>query len=333
MPPEHRFPSQFDGDLGRMTAYRYLTAAAQNGSFRRAAEALGIRQSTISRSVRAMEDRLGVSLFHRGTAGIRLTNAGRRFLDEVLPAIEQLALAAVSAAAAGRAAVGSLRIGTFPGAFGGLFGQIMRSFAAQYPDVLITIEDEQCDGDLGRLQRRRLDIGFMASPTPVPGCEVVELWREPLFVALPPEHVLAARDLIDWKALRQEAFLVTKRDPGPAIRNHIVTRTHGTASVPDVALCSVSPGTLLHLVSLGQGITLVPASWTDVQTAGILCRPLADSTEALPVRAVWSARNDNPALRRFLSVAHMLAGQHRRGTSDWSGRLPIAASGPRPTHQ
>lgn len=326
MPPELRFPSQFDGDLGRMTAYRYLTAAAQNGSFRRAAEALGIRQSTISRSVRAMEDRLGVSLFHRGTTGIRLTNAGRRFLDEVLPAIEQLALAAVSAAAAGRAAVGALRIGTFPGSFGGLLGQIMRSFAAQYPDVLITIEDEGYEDELGCLHRHRLDIVFATSPAAIPGCEATELWREPLLVALPDEHILAAHERIDWKALRQEAFLVTKKDPGPAIRNHIVTRMHGTASVPDVSLCSVSPGMLLHLVSLGQGITLVPASWTDVQTAEIIYRPLADSADALPVRAVWSARNDNPALRRFVSVTHMLAGQHRRGTSDWSGGPPAAAT-------
>lgn len=320
MAPGHRFPSEFDGNLGRMTAYRYLAAAAQNGSFRRAAEALGIRQSSISRSVRAIEDQLGVSLFHRGTAGIRLTNAGERFLSEVLPALDQLALAAASAAAAGRAALGTLRIGTPPALIGGLLGQIVRTFARQHPDVVIGLEDDRCEDYAGRVRQYRLDIAFTTGSAIALNCEAAELWREPLFVAMPSAHDLAAREQIDWKALRREAFLVTRSDPGSAIRNHIVARTHGFAGVPDIAICLVSPGLLLNLVGLGQGVALVPACWKDLQAAGIVYRPLTNLSETLPIRAVWSAQNDNPALRRFLSIAHTLANRHTRDTSISSGK-------------
>src|SRR5262249_22372385 len=59
-------------------------------SFRRVATVLGVRQSAVSRRVRELEDELGVSLFERHHAGVRITNAGVRFLQEARAALVQL---------------------------------------------------------------------------------------------------------------------------------------------------------------------------------------------------------------------------------------------------
>ena len=74
----------------------------------------------------------------------------------------------------------------------------------------------------------------------------------------------------------------------------------------------------MNLVGLGQGITLVSAAWADVKLPDLVLRPLIDPADIVPFSAVWSHQNDNPALRRFISVAHTLAGRVRRGTSDWA---------------
>ena len=74
----------------------------------------------------------------------------------------------------------------------------------------------------------------------------------------------------------------------------------------------------MNLVGLGQGITLVSAAWADVKFPDLVLRPLSDPADIVPFSAVWSPANDNPALRRFISVAHTLAGRVRRGTSDWA---------------
>src|SRR5262245_34197487 len=58
-----------------------LVAAVQHGSFRRAAQALHMRQSTLSRSIKQLEDELGVILFERSTGGVRLTPAGSQFFE------------------------------------------------------------------------------------------------------------------------------------------------------------------------------------------------------------------------------------------------------------
>src|SRR5947207_6682863 len=80
-------------------------------SFRRAASALGVRQSAVSRRVRELEDELGVSIFERHHAGVRVTNAGIRFLQEAREALLQFDHAVETAAAAGSGTVGRLSIG------------------------------------------------------------------------------------------------------------------------------------------------------------------------------------------------------------------------------
>src|SRR5258708_32433287 len=56
---------------------RYAVAAADHGSFRRDAEALVLRQSTLSRSIRQLEERIGMTVLSRSSGGVRVTEAGR----------------------------------------------------------------------------------------------------------------------------------------------------------------------------------------------------------------------------------------------------------------
>ena len=84
---------------------------AEHLSFSRAAQVLGVRQSAVSRRVRALEDKLGVSLFERDSTGVRLTEAGRRFLERTRPALSEIDHAMKAAASAGRGAEGVIRIG------------------------------------------------------------------------------------------------------------------------------------------------------------------------------------------------------------------------------
>ena len=71
---------------------RYATAAVDHGSFRRAAETLCIRQSTLSRCVRQLENSVGMTIFERSTGGGRATEAGGNFLRLAQSILEQLDL-------------------------------------------------------------------------------------------------------------------------------------------------------------------------------------------------------------------------------------------------
>ena len=91
--------------------FRYALTSAEHGSFRRAAAALNVQQSTVSRGVRNLEHRVGAELFERGHAGIRPTPAGDRFLEEAIRGFDHLERAMQRVIAVQRGEHGDLTVG------------------------------------------------------------------------------------------------------------------------------------------------------------------------------------------------------------------------------
>src|SRR5438309_615358 len=168
-------------------------------SFRRVATVLGVRQSAVSRRVRELEDELGVSLFERHHAGVRVTNAGARFLQDARAALLQLDHAVKTAAAAG-------------------------------------------SGTIGRLTRR------------------------------------------------------------------LTGRNHHAG----VQKLNVGRDTLMHLVAMGLGVSLTSEATIATPFPKVVFRAMAGDDELIQFSAAWLPHNDNPALRRFLSLARTLAKEWRR---------------------
>lgn len=299
----------------------YLFTAAESGSFREAARTLQVRQSSVSRGISRLEDQLGVSLFERSRGGVRLTDAGERFLADARTALDQLEIAQKMALAAGRAEIGIVRVGILTSLAGGFLRELMSCYAHHHPEVAIDIHDGGRDDHLAAIQQHRLDIAFLTGAGKVLRCEVAELWRERVYVALMKEHPLARRRKLDWPDLHGEHFIVTRIAPGPEVHDYITRRIADYSTYPKIAIKDVNRETLLNLVSLGQGITLVSAAWSHVKFPGLVLRPLTREEDMVPFSAVWSAQNDNPALRRLVSAAHVLAGRVRCGASDWSREL------------
>src|ERR1035437_762321 len=67
-----------------------FVAVAERGNFAKAAAFLGIVPSTLSQTIRSLEERLGVRLLHRTTRSVSLTEAGARLLAKIRPAFEEL---------------------------------------------------------------------------------------------------------------------------------------------------------------------------------------------------------------------------------------------------
>ena len=91
---------------------RYALAAADYGSFRRAAEGLLLRQSTLSRCVRQLEELIGMAVFERSSGGVRATQAGRQFLRSARSILEQVEALAARRRARAAARLAGLRSGS-----------------------------------------------------------------------------------------------------------------------------------------------------------------------------------------------------------------------------
>jgi len=93
---------------------RYAVAAADHGSFRRAAEALLLRQSTLSRCIRRLEECLKITVFERSSGGVRATQAGRDFLRMARSILEPMDTLVIGAHGVGRGEAARLTVGLAP---------------------------------------------------------------------------------------------------------------------------------------------------------------------------------------------------------------------------
>lgn len=285
-----------------LASVRLAVLVSEHVSFRRAAIALNIRLSILSRRVRALEDALGVSLFERYPGGIRTTIAGRRFIERAELALSDMDYAIRCAGIAGIGEEGRLRIGVFASLAAPYLGGALTAFRGQNPNVEITITEAAPGAHVARIRERRLDLAFILGHGDVPGCDRMILWREKSFLAMPIHHRLADRQSIAWSDLKGEVFVVRRQEPGPTIQDYVIRSLAEMGHSISAVRFDVSRENLMHLVALGFGVALASESTTLTSYPGVAFRALASEVESVPFGAVWSPSNDNPALRRFLTL-------------------------------
>lgn len=278
-------------------------AVAEHLNFRHAANALGVSLSSVSARVKMLEEDLGILLFERHARGVRLTEAGRHFVERVAVGVDQLDHAVKAASMAASGQCGRLRIGVhalIPQSF--LAGLILR-YRENYPGIEIEMMEGTAREAVMQLRADRLDIAFVAGSPELPDCHSRQIWTEPLVAALPDRHRLAERPTVTWADLAGETFLVRHGGTGPQVHDHIVMRLAGRWPASSIQRFDVERGTLLSMVGQGFGITIVGAATSLLSTSGVVFLPFADEPEPVPFSAVWSPFNQGAALRNLLTLA------------------------------
>jgi DNA-binding transcriptional LysR family regulator len=297
---------------------RYAVAAADHGSFRRAAMALKIQESAVSRRIRDLEDEIGVALFIRHSGGVILTHAGKKFLRRSRQVLDQISHAAADVATIGRGEEGVVRLGIFSSLASCFLSQLLHAFSAQHADVRIDIIEGAPSDHISAVQQHRLDVAFVTGCPILNDCDIAQFWTEQVYVVLPVVHPLAKLKVIRWCDLHEQSFVVSNADPGPEIYDFLIKNLAGLGVHPKIERHRVGRDNLMQIVSFGRGLTLTSQATTATRFPGVVYRPLQG--EVLPFCAVWSPRNDNPAFRRFLSLAKSTAGLPRAGSISMSSK-------------
>lgn len=278
-------------------------AVAEHLNFRHAANALGISQSSVSARIKALEEELGIPLFERNTRGVRLTEAGRHFVERVAAGVDQLDNAVKTASLAASGECGRLRVGVHGLIAGSFLDHLLTRYRAQYPAIALEMVEKSARDALRQLRAHRLDIAFLVGRFNLPDCHSRPIWTEPLVAALPTSHRLAGRSGVTWSDLAGGTFLVRQGGTGPQCHDHIVLRLAGGWPPPAIQRFEVERGTLLSMVAQGFGITLLGAASQLSPTAGVAFLPITDEPEPVVFSAVWLPQNRSAALRNLLNLA------------------------------
>ncbi|HLP67703.1 MAG TPA: LysR family transcriptional regulator [Rhizobium sp.] len=303
-------PQELSGGRIPMIALVQTLAVAEYLSFYRAALALGTSQSSVSTRIKALEDDLGIALFDRNTRGVRLTEAGRRFVDQVHVAIGILDRAIKTAGMNARSEEGELRVGVHALTAGCFLDRLLERFHDEYPGVRLHIAEGTARDAQFMVREGTLDLAFMAGAHDLPELNSRIIWHDRLMAALPAKHSLAARLNVEWRQLAEETFLVRHGGTGPQVYDLIVTRSAGKWLTPAIIRVDVGRSALLSMIAAGHGVSLFAEEGVAANTANVTFLPIIDEPETIVFSAVWSPANGNPALMTLLSLAPKISRLH-----------------------
>jgi DNA-binding transcriptional LysR family regulator len=285
--------------VGRL---RVLKEVAYRGSISAAAEVLSYTQSAISQQIATLEAETGMTLLERHPRGVTLTAAGQTLVghaEGILAGLEA-AEAALSEIAGLRG--GRLRVASFPTAGATLMPQAIATFRASYPDVELTLTEGEPEEIAPRLRAGDLDLAllfeFAGETLLKESMTRVELLEDPLYLALPRDHALAARKKLRLEDLRGEAWVQTSSS-SPCAR-HVMRSCHVAGFEPNVAFESDDYQTVQGLVAAGVGVALIPELALSVVREDIVIRALSPTP---PVRGVIAAM---PAGARLVPAAPVM---------------------------
>lgn len=290
-----------------MVSLMQVLAVAEYLNFRQAANVLGVAQSSVSARIKSLEEVLGILLFERRHRGVRLTEAGRRFVAEVSTGIGYLDHAVRTAGAMLGGAEGSLAIGLHSPISPGFLADLRRRYRATYPMIEQSVLEGRSSKIIALVREGRLDVAFVVGALNAHDCHSRLLWCESMVVALPTDHPLTTHESVTWLDLAEENFLVRHGGTGPQVFEHVVRRISERGRSPRIHRCDVARDTLMGMVAAGDGITLTSEATTHMPFPGVVFRPIADETEPARFSAVWSPHNRNPALLNLLDLATQMS--------------------------
>jgi DNA-binding transcriptional LysR family regulator len=278
------------------TDLRYLMATASAGTFAGAARELGVTSSTICRRVGRLEECLGLPIFERGRAGVRLTAGGNAVMAHARRALAALDSMQLAARQNGSAHVGHIRIGVRVAPVSDILIGLFADWRSKSPNFAFSLS-ELNDRDLAlALEERRIDVALVPSFAMSPRVESAPIYRERLVVAVPQHHYLARAVDIGWSELRDELILVQGWDESQAHREYLASFLGSGARFQAHA---ASKRAIFALVAAGYGVALAPES--EGAFPQVVFRLLNEPNASFRVDLAWMPEMEEPAVGRFVA--------------------------------
>jgi DNA-binding transcriptional LysR family regulator len=282
---------------------RYFVAVAETLHFGRAAERLHIAQPPLSQQIRRLEDELGVRLLHRTSRHVVLTDAGRLFVVEARRTLAQAERAARVALTASRGEGGRFAIGYMASAELTVLPRILPAFRRLYPRAHVVLQIVPPREQLQRLRAGRLQIGFVRLPVADRTLSVLPVFREPLVAALPDDHALARQPTIALRALSDETLVLFPREHAPGYYDFLLRMCRQAGLEPTLVHESEKLQTIVSLVGMGRGVSLLPKCVEALGRRGVVYRPLRPRVPDTELGLVYDPRNRSESVHAFVNLA------------------------------
>jgi DNA-binding transcriptional LysR family regulator len=188
-----------------------------------------------------------------------------------------------------------------------LLPRLTRVLRSELPLVELDLHGEMLTPDqVAGLHEGTLDLAFLRPPVRDLDLRLQVLRREPLVVALPEAHPLAALEAVPLSDLRAEPFITFLSQHRSVTFDAVFDACLAAGFEPDVRQEVAETSTLVSLVAAGLGVALVPESVRHLRITGAVYRPLEGEPATIELAVARRARDSSPHLARILAIAERL---------------------------
>ena len=288
---------------------KYFVTVADERNITRAAGRLRVAQPSLSRQLTDLENEVGVKLLERGRHGVAMTAAGREFHRRARALLADAARAADAARIAGGAIAGRLTLGFPTGLHLDHLAPVIQAFRAKHPLAAFVFTHALPAAQLKGLRDGSLDVAFVTLPGHLQGMEHCVVWRIPFEVVMPANHRLVRRKTLDFHDLAGEDFVFCTRESRPEFYDEFFRHCANAGFRPQVVQeVGGYPTTMLALIGLGVGLSVLPHFERTEGIRGIVWRPLARPKLWSDFALVWPRKASSPLLREFVMLAQQMLG-------------------------
>jgi DNA-binding transcriptional LysR family regulator len=205
----HRLPRHL-----KMGELRVFAAVLEHRSFHKAAAVLHLTQPAVTKSIAALEETLGVRLFHRASSGVELTVHGSSFAPRAVAIFEELRRAAQDLDLVSRGSQGSLRVGTVPMPAVPFLPVALNRILRDHPERFVSVVEGRETELLERLRKRDIEVAILRLALVDPGedLHVDTLFEEKLCVVAGKDHALAACHSVSWPEMLDQRWVMPPAD-------------------------------------------------------------------------------------------------------------------------
>jgi len=272
--------------------------------FGRAAERLHVVQPALTRQVRQLEEQIGCALFERLKRGVRLTEAGKSFLEEARRLLADLGRSVDRTQLVAQGKVGRLRVGFSDTAtYSGELPSILRNFRARWPDVRLELFPSSSVIAGEQLRRQEVDVAFVyMAPTDLHELKTHTISVERWMLALPQAHPLVKSKRVKLVELKREPFVWFPRPVAPPLYDRVLAACHAAGLTLNIVQEVNNPTTILSLVAGGIGVSFTIASAEKMKPDSVVLRKVDDLRVTAELSAIWRGDNKVPALQKFIEI-------------------------------
>ena len=236
---------------------KYFVEVADQKSFSKAARNLHISQSAISRTIKSLEDELGVVLFMRNAKAVDLTDGGTIFLTHAKRVVFMFEHLKTDFENEFKLEQGSILIGLPPITDAPIFAQLLGEFKKYYPQIDLELYEHGSKKVEISVQEGLIDIGIICTKPHAKEFDSFYLTSDPLHVILPKSNPLAGYKEISLEQLSEESFVLYRDDFN--LHDEIVKACKHVGFQPHIVFETSQRDLMLQTVSADLGVALLPS--------------------------------------------------------------------------